>query len=178
MKRRETISVRIIKWFYGIPDTLDEYTRQEIDRIGSNAFIFLWLYSFVSNLALFWVALGISKMTLIITLVLNQILSLLVAFGYVKIAMARKKLFAAEYAAKYAGHVIRWTIFQGIKAVVFFTPLMYYWNFILICGFKHQSVTTFLYTLNYPVEALMYGVGFSLFVLLGQLDWIKYHREK
>ena len=38
---KETISTKIIKWFYGIHGPLDEYRRNELNRIGNNIAIFL-----------------------------------------------------------------------------------------------------------------------------------------
>ena len=51
---KETISTKIIKWFYGIHGPLDEYRRNELNRIGNNIAIFLLsinlLLSFIASL--------------------------------------------------------------------------------------------------------------------------------
>lgn len=176
IKGKESLNVRLIKWFYGIPGPLDEYGRQQVDRIGSNAFIFLWLESFFSNLIIFWLTLNLSRTVLVLTIVANEIIGLLVTFSYVKIALAFRHLFTAEYDSKYAGHILRWTIVQGIKALLFYAPFIYYFNLLIACGLKHETLSIFLDTLDYPIQSLIYGLGFGIFVLLGQLNWVNYHR--
>lgn len=49
MKSKESISVKLIKYFYGIDGKLDEYRRSELNRIGNNAFIILFMYTLVSS---------------------------------------------------------------------------------------------------------------------------------
>ncbi|MBU5283380.1 DUF3278 domain-containing protein [Limosilactobacillus reuteri] len=38
---KETISTKIIKWFYGIHGPLDEYRRNELNQIGKYCHIFI-----------------------------------------------------------------------------------------------------------------------------------------
>lgn len=43
--KKETLNEKVIKWFYGIHGTLDEYRRNEVNRIGSNVAIILTLFN-------------------------------------------------------------------------------------------------------------------------------------
>ncbi|TPR42341.1 DUF3278 domain-containing protein [Apilactobacillus micheneri] len=53
MNNRESFFTKCIKRFYGITGPLDEYKRQEINRIGNNAFIVCWIYIMLSNFMFF-----------------------------------------------------------------------------------------------------------------------------
>ncbi|MEG0551668.1 MAG: DUF3278 domain-containing protein [Vagococcus sp.] len=46
---KEKLGTRFIKRIYGITGVLDEYKKNEVNRIGNNAFMFLWVYSIVAN---------------------------------------------------------------------------------------------------------------------------------
>ena len=50
---KETISTKIIKWFYGIHGPLDEYRRNELNRIGNNIAIFLLSINLIYLLSFF-----------------------------------------------------------------------------------------------------------------------------
>ncbi|MCI2020431.1 MAG: DUF3278 domain-containing protein [Lentilactobacillus buchneri] len=50
MKVKETFGTKILKHFYGIPGVLDEHARQEVSRIGSNAYLMLVSYLLISTL--------------------------------------------------------------------------------------------------------------------------------
>lgn len=46
---KEKLGIRFIKRIYGITGVLDEYKKNEVNRIGNNAFMFLWVYSIIAN---------------------------------------------------------------------------------------------------------------------------------
>ena len=74
---KEKLGVRLIKRVYGINGVLDEYKRSEINRIGNNAFMFLWGYFLIANMIamiavlnfnpeiVLWVLLGTSFLVII-----------------------------------------------------------------------------------------------------------------
>lgn len=47
---KETFTNKLIKRFYGITGPLDEHKRQEVDRIGNIAFVYLFYVLLLSNL--------------------------------------------------------------------------------------------------------------------------------
>lgn len=75
--KKEKLGVRLIKIVYGITGVLDEYKRAEINRIGNNAFMFLWGYFLIANViaviavlnfnpeVVLWVLLGTSFLVII-----------------------------------------------------------------------------------------------------------------
>lgn len=53
MKNKETLRIKIIRRFYGIAGDYDEYKEKEVNRIGNNAFMWLWGYFLVANFLAF-----------------------------------------------------------------------------------------------------------------------------
>ncbi|GHP14626.1 hypothetical protein YK48G_20510 [Lentilactobacillus fungorum] len=48
---REGFLIKIMRYFFSIRGVLDERNRREINRIATNAFMFLWLYTAIANIA-------------------------------------------------------------------------------------------------------------------------------
>lgn len=118
MKKRETLGVKVIKHFYGISGPLDEYKRQEVNRIGNNAFVWLWWYLLISS---FIAALFSQKnphLTLLIYIGSNMLVSGFIVSGYILIASHGKHLTEHEVSTKQATvikhKILRNALFLGI----------------------------------------------------------------
>ena len=94
---KETISTKIIKWFYGIHGPLDEYRRNELNRIGNNIAIFLLsinlLLSFIASLLM--LSTNNSELTLDILL-----LTVFASLGYILYETKRHHLTEIDVEAK------------------------------------------------------------------------------
>ena len=98
---KETISTKIIKRFYGIHGPLDEYRRNELNRIGNNIAIFLLsinlLLSFIASLLM--LSTNNSELTLDIV-VSVLLLTVFASLGYILYETKRHHLTEIDVEAK------------------------------------------------------------------------------
>lgn len=97
MRDKESILTKMIKKAYDISGPLDEYKRSEINRIGNNAFMMLWLYllftSFCTLLVISLTNIDAYDISLSLSLLLsNLIFSIDIIGGYVIYATRKAKL--------------------------------------------------------------------------------------
>ncbi|HCM90326.1 MULTISPECIES: DUF3278 domain-containing protein [Vagococcus] len=74
---KEKLGVRLIKRVYGISGVLDEYKRAEINRIGNNAFMFLWGYFLVANMIAVIAALNFNPEVVLWVLLITSFLMII-----------------------------------------------------------------------------------------------------
>ncbi|QEA52563.1 DUF3278 domain-containing protein [Loigolactobacillus coryniformis] len=173
MKKRETLGVKVIKHFYGISGPLDEYKRQEVNRIGNNAFIWLWWYSLLSGIIALLFSNKDSKLTLWIYLCSNLIINGFVITGYITLAGHRKHLAEHEITAnriKMIQHkTIRGAILVGISYAVT-------WHFLMsLFAWFTENTSFYAYITSWHnIEtAFLSGIIFGGLMYLVQLARIK-----
>ncbi|QDR73381.1 DUF3278 domain-containing protein [Limosilactobacillus reuteri] len=123
---KETISTKIIKWFYGIHGPLDEYRRNELNRIGNNIAIFLLsinlLLSFIASLLM--LSTNNSELTLDIV-VSVLLLTVFVSLGYILYETKRHHLTEIDVEAKQVGKTKQKFIKRAIGLGIYFAIVMY-----------------------------------------------------
>lgn len=174
MKFHNQIDVQLVKWFYGIPGPLDEYARQQIDRIGNHAFIFLWTYTFFANLVIFGFAIGASKTVFVWTVVINELITILGVWQYTVFEISRKHLLDAEIKAAGARQNHRWAFYQALKSLVVATPIAYFIYFAINLAMGTETVSSFLLTLNYPVLSIAWGLAAGFITCFGRVMRTRY----
>lgn len=92
MNNKSRLKIKLIKKFYGISGEFDEYKEKEINRIGNNAFMGLWLYFLFSNFIAFLFAVKHPIETLWVYLGLNTFIIIYIVSFYVIIASQKNKL--------------------------------------------------------------------------------------
>lgn len=119
---KETISTKIIKWFYGIHGPLDEYRRNELNRIGNNIAIFLLsinlLLSFIASLLM--LSTNNSELTLDILL-----LTVFASLGYILYKTKRHHLTEIDVEAKQESKTKQKFIKRAIGLGIYFVIVMY-----------------------------------------------------
>lgn len=119
---KETISTKIIKWFYGIHGPLDEYRRNELNRIGNNIAIFLLsinlLLSFIASLLM--LSTNNSELTLDILL-----LTVFASLGYILYETKRHHLTEIDVEAKQESKTKQKFIKRAIGLGIYFVIVMY-----------------------------------------------------
>jgi hypothetical protein len=83
MKMNENLSNKIMKRFYGVTGPVDEYKRSESNRIGNNAFMFLWSYLLISNFVAALFAFKYPEKTLWILISINILVGVFLIGGYI-----------------------------------------------------------------------------------------------
>lgn len=123
---KETISTKIIKWFYGIHGPLDEYRRNELNRIGNNIAILLLtvnlLLSFIASLLM--LSTNNSELTLDIV-VSVLLLTVFVSLGYILYETKRHHLTEIDVEAKQEGKIKQKFIKRAIGLGIYFAIAMY-----------------------------------------------------
>ncbi|EDX43195.1 MULTISPECIES: DUF3278 domain-containing protein [Limosilactobacillus] len=123
---KETISTKIIKWFYGIHGPLDEYRRNELNRIGNNIAILLLtvnlLLSFIASLLM--LSTNNSELTLDIV-VSVLLLTVFVSLGYILYETKRHHLTEIDVDAKQEGKIKQKFIKRAIGLGIYFAIAMY-----------------------------------------------------
>lgn len=56
MKSKESLFIRYMKYFHQISGPLDEYRKHEIERIGNNAFFFLYVGELLATIAVLFIS--------------------------------------------------------------------------------------------------------------------------
>jgi succinate dehydrogenase/fumarate reductase cytochrome b subunit len=131
MKKRETLGVKVIKHFYGIHGVLDEYKRQEVNRIGNNAFLWLWWYLLLSNFIALLFANKNYELTLTIYLGCNVIMSGFIITGYTTLASHKKHLTDNEVAVKQLATTKRKVLRKAVLLGLYFTVVIHLGNGII-----------------------------------------------
>lgn len=123
---KETISTKIIKWFYGIHGPLDEYRRNELNRIGNNIAILLLtvnlLLSFIASLLM--LSTNNSELTLDIV-VSVLLLTIFVSLGYILYETKRHHLTEIDVDAKQEGKIKQKFIKRAIGLGIYFAVVIY-----------------------------------------------------
>ena len=123
---KETISTKIMKWFYGIHGPLDEYRRNELNRIGNNIAIFLLstnlLLSFIASLLM--LSTNNSELTLDIV-VSVLLLTVFASLGYILYETKRHHLTEIDVEAKQESKTKQKFIKRAIGLGIYFVIVMY-----------------------------------------------------
>ena len=123
---KETISTKIMKWFYGIHGPLDEYRRNELNRIGNNIAIFLLsinlLLSFIASLLM--LSTNNSELTLDIV-VSVLLLTVFASLGYILYETKRHHLTEIDVEAKQESKTKQKFIKRAIGLGIYFAIVMY-----------------------------------------------------
>lgn len=172
--KNETLNEKVIKWFYGIHGTLDEYRRNKVNRIGSNVAIILTLF----NLALIIIAVLMINTTnnyeLISNVLVVGLLFIIFAVGsYVIFKTHQLHLTDIEVEkkqiAKAKGHVVKRAFISGIS----FGICMYLLDVVSDWLFEHGSLSMILTNPTSIEVAVISGVVFGLLIGLLNLAEIK-----
>lgn len=84
---KESILIKIMRYFFSIRGVLDEHSTREVNKIATNAFMYLWIYTGVANVALLMVS---DKFLTHSTLIWFLFVNLIVAWGGVSFYVTRK----------------------------------------------------------------------------------------
>lgn len=84
---KESILIKIMRYFFSIRGVLDEHNLREVNKVATNAFMFLWIYTAVANGALLIVS---DKFLTHSTLIWFLVVNLIIALGGVSLYVTRK----------------------------------------------------------------------------------------
>ncbi|WP_181398794.1 DUF3278 domain-containing protein [Apilactobacillus micheneri] len=138
MNNKESLFTKCIKRFYGITGPLDEYKRQEINRIGNNAFIVCWIYIMLSNFMFFFLGYNHPEYSVIIYGGSNFIFLMLISI-YIIVASHRSGLTINEVAEKNYKNEKRKISYRIILSGIYFGFIIYLLNPLTSVVVDHKS---------------------------------------
>ncbi|MBB1079757.1 DUF3278 domain-containing protein [Limosilactobacillus sp. STM2_1] len=152
----KTLNTKIIKRFYNISGPLDEYKRSEVNRIGNNLGIMLFLF----NVLIIFIALLIEEATNNSTLALHILIGAILIFtvyiagGYVMYEAHRYRLTDNEVEEKEVRHAYIAALKRGLGNGIYFGVGMY----LLDCLQEYMSVNASLVGLFLDKTSIIYGI--------------------
>lgn len=160
--KKETVTDKLIKHFYGITGPLDEYKRREVDKIGNIAFIWLSWVLIIGNAIALILGYRYPNITAITyPIVLEVALFSLFIFVIWKGRKARISEFDQEELAEKEQKKLR---FAGLKGGVFFGFSMYLWACFMDVWFEGENLVATLLDPHLIVTGLVSGLFFGFFM--------------
>ena len=160
--KKETVTDKLIKHFYGITGPLDEYKRREVDKIGNIAFIWMsWLLLIGNAIALF-LGYRYSKIIAVAYPILLEVI-LMGQFGFViwKGRQAQVSEFDKEELTEKEQQKLQ---YAGLKSGLFFGSFMHLWACLAEFWFDGTNFLTTLLNPYQLIRSLISGLFFGLFM--------------
>lgn len=160
--KKETVTDKLIKHFYGITGPLDEYKRHEVDKIGNIAFIWLsWILLFGNAIALILGYRYPNITAIAYPIMLEVALFSLFIFVIWKGHRARVSEFDKEELTEKEEQKLR---YAGLKGGLFFGFFMHLWICVMDVWFDGADFLTTLLNPHQLVWSLVSGLFFGLFM--------------
>ncbi|WP_181399341.1 DUF3278 domain-containing protein [Apilactobacillus timberlakei] len=156
-KKKESLFTKYIKMFYGVSGPLDEYKRQEINRIGNNSFIACWWYILTSNLIFLYYGFNDPKHSFIVCACINFVFIMFISI-YIIVASRRAKLTTNEVSVFDYKNEKRKALYKGVGLGIYFGFAMYIIMPLSAVFINHES---------YVGQLIHPDVGFLSFILMG-----------
>lgn len=168
---------KLLKRFYGIRGVVDEYKRGQADRIGNNAFMFLFYYLLVANLVGFMVAIKQPIYALYGLLGANLLVLLWVICPYLIWASKKSFITAEEMTPEEAAEAKKSSRLEAVWRAVYFGVMM----ILTMGGFHWLGGGSFLEFVTKPRNIIIYacaGLFFGVSTTLFANSQIKKVREE
>lgn len=171
---KETAGTKIIKWFYGIHGPLDEYRRNEVNRIGNNIAIFLLSVNLILAFTATLVVLGTNNYELALDIVVDSLLFIIFAtYAYICYELKRHHLADIDVEAKQVTRTKKKIIKKAVGLGLYFGFGMYGMT-ILIDWLPERGALLPLLTDPFMIVlAVIEGIIFGLATGLVELHQIK-----
>lgn len=173
MNKKETVSEKVLKRFYGISGVLDEYKRGEINRIGNNAFIILFFYSLLSNFIATLFATRFPEITLWALIVSNLILVVFVIGGYVILAVGNLNLTVEEVEVDKVSKTRKQVIKKGVRQGLSFGIGMHLLTALTNVVSEGESIRKGLFSFPHIISSLLAGLFFGVIMTVVMLNRVK-----
>lgn len=96
------------------------------------------------------------------------------ACGNICLAVSKKHLLDAEIKVGGAKTLHHWQLYQAVKSGMIYIPIAYFIQFAISLAMGTETVSSFLYTLNYPVLSVIWGLAIASLEYFGRTMRTKY----
>lgn len=155
------ITIKMIKFFYGIEGLLDEYKKTQLDKFGNIAFIITWWYLLISGFIAMLLYVNNSKIAVIFLITGNLSISCLALFSTIYF-LRKKKLDIVEVdKSKYPDKKKKY-FRKSIGVGVYFGVTMHILNAMIDKVIQNENFLTSLSSVNNIYTAVFEGIGFGI----------------
>ncbi|TPR13308.1 DUF3278 domain-containing protein [Apilactobacillus timberlakei] len=162
-KTKESLYIRIIKHIYGIHGYFDEYKKQEVNRIGNNAFLILFLLFGLEIISTSFSALIFESSNVLIVLMWSNLLIFLIILLYLAFSVSKLKLDQIEtYDNKDYSHQIK-KLRKKCIMLAFNFFIIERIVFFLIDLLTNDNHLTILQLIISPKENIVWGITSIIF---------------
>lgn len=176
---RETVGTKVIKWFYGIRGPLDEYRRNEINRIGNNIAIFLLMFNLLLAFIASLIILATDNYEFTLSVVVGSML--FVVFGiyiYIIYEIEHHRLARVDIDAKQVVKTKKKIFKKAIGLGAYFAVGMYCLNILTDWLPDRGSIVPLLTERSRVIEAIIMGIYFGAAMMLVDFHHIKKNPER
>ncbi|MFW8053771.1 DUF3278 domain-containing protein [Vagococcus fluvialis] len=165
MEVKESITIKLIKHFYGVTGVIDEYRRGEIDKIGNKAFMLLYGYILLSTFIAILFIENNPKGALL-ALAGSNIVVFMGISGYIVWKTSRLKLIDIEVEEDKMKVTKRKLIIKNIGATIYFAIAIHFLNALSTIMMDGGSFVAELTSWNHIKSSLLSGVLFGVLMLI------------
>lgn len=170
MKNKERLRTRIMKKLYGISVDYDEYKEKEVNRIGNNAFIWLWWYSLGSNFLAVIFGYKYPIETFWTYIIINIFVSVFVISIYLIIAIQKSKLTDNEIEENDLKTASKKCLRDGILSGIYFGFSMYLLKGLTDWTNENINIISYIQSPKNIVAAILEAILFGGFIyIIGKL---------
>ncbi len=177
MKDKETISTKLIKHFYGIAGPLDEHARQEVNRIGNNAYLMLLGYVSLSTLVACFLAIRQPITAFEFLIASNLFVPIVLINSYVGISVYRLHLVDREVSVQNYGKSIQKSIIRAIGRAVYFGITMFIFMGVVDWLVDGTKLINFFTSGNKVIKYAFIGILYGGLMLIYDIRRTKKYHE-
>ncbi|MDO4667155.1 MAG: DUF3278 domain-containing protein [Streptococcus sp.] len=162
--KKETFTEKAIKKFYGVTGPLDEQKRQEVNRLGNNAFMFLFTVILFGNLIPYFFA---EKYPTIVAYAYPAALEILILSVALVIVVKSKNISEIDLDTlneEEKKSVARNTKFLGLNSGVSFAILFHILSSLVMSVNQDSSFLSYLVHPRRIITSLVAGFFFGFFI--------------
>lgn len=164
MKNKEPLRIKIIRRFYGIAGDYDEYKEREVNRIGNNAFMWLWWYFLIANFIACLFAFKYPIQTLWVYIGINLFVTIFLVSMYLIIASQKSKLNDVEVEENDIQTAKKKVLRSGILAGVQFGISMYFLGALINWVSENENIVSYIQTPRNLITSIVQAIFFGGFM--------------
>ncbi|WP_157944963.1 DUF3278 domain-containing protein [Apilactobacillus micheneri] len=163
MKIKESLLTKYMKMILGIPGQLDEYRKQEMQRICNNAFVITWLY--IVTATMFFMLYGyLHPFNGIMMFSMSNVIFLFFVSVYMKLAARKSHLTKEEVSIEDYNKAKKKILLLSIKDFILFVVIFNLLDAILNFVFDNDNI---LNQIIHPKKGFTILIFFGTFVAIG-----------
>lgn len=166
------ITIKLIKFFYGIEGVLDEYKKEQLDKFGNIAFIITWWYLLISGFVATLLYVNNSKIAAAFLIAGNLSISFLALFSIIYF-LRKKKLDTVEVDKSEYPEKKKKYLRKGIGLGIYFGVTMHILNALIDKVTQNENFWTSISSINNICTAIFEGIGFGICMYIMHLIRLK-----